>query len=136
MTSWRILELTHRRAAPRRRRLLQRLEFLDASDNAIEFLPSKFGELKWLGVARLARNHVVDMRPLVGLSACRELDVSRNDITRVPDSIAAMTSLVTLDLSHNSLDAITPAICFVSSFSFRRHDTIRDAILTCARKPT
>ena len=94
--------------------LLQRLTFLDASDNEIGALPAKFGELKWLKVARLSRNHIVDMRPFVGLTACEELGLAHNEITQIPDTISQMTSLVTLDLSHNGLVSLHPAICSVS----------------------
>jgi len=94
--------------------VVQRLTFLDASDNEINVLPAKFGDLKWLKVARLARNHIADMRPVVGLTGCEELDLSQNEITQIPDSIANMTSLATLDLSHNGLAVLPLAICSVS----------------------
>jgi len=90
------------------------MTFLDVSDNEINVLPPKFGELKWLKVARLARNHIADMRPFVGLTACEELGLSRNAVTQIPDTISHMTSLVTLDLSHNGLLSLHPAICSVS----------------------
>ena len=93
---------------------VQRLTFLDVSDNKINVLPPKFGELKWLRVARLSRNHIVDLRPVVGLTACEELDLSQNEITQIPDTISNMTSLVTLDLSYNSLTSLHSAICLVS----------------------
>ena len=93
--------------------LLQRLTFLDASDNEIGALPAKFGELKWLKVARLSRNHIVDMRPFVGLTACEELDLSENEVAQIPDTISHMTSLVTLDLSRNSIKEIPTAVCKV-----------------------
>jgi len=99
---------------------LQRLEFLDVSDNVIDTLPPKFGDLKWLRVARLARNRVVDLRPCVGLTGCEELDVSENQITQVPDNITGMTSLVTLNLSHNGLAYLPPVICLVSRRRPRR----------------
>ena len=83
------------------------------SDNILDALPLKFGELKWLRVARLARNRLVDMRPFVGLTGCHELDVSHNEITQIPDAIPTLTSLVTLDLSYNRLAALPPAICLV-----------------------
>ena len=84
------------------------------SDNEINVLPPKFGEMKWLRVARLSRNHVVDMRPCVGQTGCEELDLSQNEITQIPDTISHMTSLVTLDLSFNGLTTLHPAICVVS----------------------
>jgi len=93
----------------------QRLTFLDVSDNEINVLPPKFGDLKWLRVARLTRNHVVDMRPAVGMTACQELNLSQNQITQIPDTISNMTSLVTLDLSYNGLTVLHPAICLVST---------------------
>jgi len=92
---------------------LQRLTFLDASDNEIGALPAKFGELKWLKVARLSRNHIADMRPLVGLTACEELDLAENQVTEIPDTISHMTSLVTLDLSRNSVKELPTAVCKV-----------------------
>jgi len=94
---------------------VQRLTFLDVSDNNIDVLPPKFGEMKWLRIARLSRNKVVDMRPCVGQTGCEELDLSQNEITQIPDTIANMTSLVTLDLSYNGLTALHPAICLVSA---------------------
>jgi len=92
---------------------LQRLTFLDASDNEIGAVPPKFGELKWLKVARLSRNHIADMRPFVGLTACEELDLSENEVTEIPDTISHMTSLVTLDLSRNSIREVPTAVCKV-----------------------
>jgi len=94
--------------------MLQRLTFFDASDNEINVLPPKFGELKWLKIARLARNHIADMRPAVGMTGCEELNLLQNEITQIPDTISNMTSLVTLDLSYNGLTSLHPAICFVS----------------------
>jgi len=102
---------------------VQRLTFLDASDNNIELLPPKFGDLKWLRVARLSRNQIVDMRPFVGLTNCEELDLSQNKIVQIPDTIPSMASLVTLDLSYNSLSALPPAICSVSICEIFHHVT-------------
>ena len=94
--------------------MLQRLTLLDVSDNAINVLPPKFGEMKWLKVALLARNHIADMRLAVGLTGCQELNLAQNEITQLPDTISNMTSLVTLDLSHNGLTSLHSAICSVS----------------------
>ena len=87
------------------------------SDNALDVLPSKFADLKWLRVARLSRNHIADMRPFVGLTACEELDLSQNKITQIPDTISHMTSLVTLNLSYNGLASLHHAICSVRNYS-------------------
>lgn len=84
------------------------------SDNLIDVLPTKFSDLKWLRIARLARNNIVDMRPFVGLTGCEELDLSQNEVTQIPDTVPNMTSLVTLDLSYNRLVSLPPAICSVS----------------------
>ena len=84
---------------------------LDASDNEIDVLPAKFGELKWLKVARLARNHIAAMRPVVGLTGCEELDLSQNEISQIPDSISNMKALATLDLSRNSITSIPIGVC-------------------------
>jgi len=91
--------------------MFQRLTTLDVSDNEIDSLPVKLGELKWLRVARLSRNQIVDMRPFTGLSGCEELDVSQNQITQIPDTIATMTSLVTLDLTQNAIKDIPIGVC-------------------------
>ena len=99
--------------------LPQRLTFLDVSDNVLDVLPSKFADLKWLRVARLSRNQVVDMRPFVGLTACEELDLSQNKITQIPDTISRMTSLVTLDLSHNDIKDIPTGVCNVRRLNVR-----------------
>jgi len=84
---------------------------MDVSDNEIDSLPAKFGELRWLRVARLSRNQIVDMRPFVGLTNCEELDLSQNKITEIPSTIAHMTSLVTLDLSRNDIRDIPAGVC-------------------------
>ena len=97
--------------------LLQRLTILDTSDNEIGALPEKFSELKWLRVARLSRNHIVDMNPLVGLTGCEELDLSQNEITQIPDTISRMTSLATLDLSRNAIKDIPIGVCKVPRLS-------------------
>jgi len=93
--------------------MLQRLTVLDASDNEIGVLPTKMGDLKWLRVTRLSRNHIVDMQPLVTLTGCEELDLSQNEIAQIPDTISHMTSLVTLDLSHNEIKDIPTSLCKV-----------------------
>jgi len=95
--------------------MLQRLTVLDASANEIGVLPTKMGDLKWLRVTRLSRNHIVDMQPLVTLTGCEELDLSQNEIAQIPDTISHMTSLVALDLSHNGLTQLPHAICSVST---------------------
>ena len=99
----------------------QRLTFLDASDNEIAVLPPKFGDCKWLKVARLSRNHITDMRQVIGQTALEELNLAQNEVTQIPDNISNMTSLVTLDLSHNGLTSLHPAICLVSAAFFLRN---------------
>ena len=93
--------------------MFQRLTVLDLSGNELAVLPARFGDLKWLRVARLTRNHVVDLRPCVGLTGCEELDVSQNQIVDVPDTISGMKSLVTLDLARNAIKQIPAGVCKV-----------------------
>jgi len=91
--------------------MFQRLTVLDVSDNEIDELPAKFGELKWLRVARMSRNQVVDMRPLFGLTGCEELDLSENRVVEIADAISSMKSLVTLDMARNDIKDIPTGVC-------------------------
>ena len=91
--------------------VFQRLTTLDVSGNELESLPAKFGELRWLRVARLSHNQLADMRPFVGLRACEELDLSHNKLADVPDTISQMTSLVTLDLARNDIKEMPTGLC-------------------------
>ena len=105
-------------------RLLQRLTILDVSDNEIADLPARFGELKWLRVVRMSRNHIVDMRSCVGLTGCEELDLSQNKITHIPDTISHMTSLVTLELSHNNIKDVPTGVCKVRRLNVRSFENL------------
>ena len=87
---------------------LSALTLLDLSQNPIEYLPASLFQLPKLETLILARCGLnkLDL-PLEGVRpvcpALRRLDISHNNFTELPESLALMSSLEVLNVSSNNL---------------------------------
>ena len=98
----------------------RRLAVLDASDNELSELPADLGAVASLRAVDLSGNRVVDVGAIVGLARCEELDLAANRITRLPDELHLLGSLVSLDVSRNRLTCLPDGLGLVPTLKHLR----------------
>eukprot|EP00960_Hanusia_phi_P039620 753955-Hanusia_phi.AAC.2 len=93
------------RGIPPSIRLLTNLEVLDVSDNDVDNLSDKIGNLKKLRRFILAGNKLSVLPQTFGnLTNLKVLDLRSNQFTALPQIIAFLTNLEDLDIQENSMN--------------------------------
>ena len=94
-------------------RILQarNLKSLDLSSNSIATIPDELGELRHLSDLNLSQNQLQCLPVGLCKSQClakslKCLNLSHNNIKRLPHDLASLKSLVRLNLSHNELETL------------------------------
>ncbi|MGB1242852.1 MAG: COR domain-containing protein [Chitinophagales bacterium] len=91
---------------------LKRLELLDVSKNELESLPNEIGDLKRLQRLDLS-NNLLNKLPegFCRLSNLQRLGLSNNQLTKLPDNFSELQNLQRLDLKGNRLAKIGDELC-------------------------
>ncbi|KAF4043241.1 Leucine rich repeat [Phytophthora infestans] len=87
---------------------LAAIQYLDLSDNALEYLPSRgWGRLETLLHLKLSRNRLHLIPPEVGsLPRLQRLDIAANKLKTLPSSLFSNKSLAYLDAQQNTLQEL------------------------------
>ncbi|KAG2769958.1 hypothetical protein Pcac1_g19049 [Phytophthora cactorum] len=96
---------------------LEAIQYLDLSDNALEFLPSRGWEhLEMLLHLKLIRNRLQTLPTGVGnLPKLQRLDIATNKLKTLPSSLFSNKSLAYLDVQQNALQELPENAVFVAS---------------------
>ena len=87
------------------------IQILNAYSNKFVMLPS-FETFRRLEVLNLSRNALVNLESLniSRLTALKNINLSRNNLSRLPDDIVKLPLLETLDVQRNKLDSLPAKI--------------------------
>lgn len=95
---------------------LKRLELLDVSKNELESLPNEIGDLKRLQRLDLSNNLLNELpESFCHLSNLQRLGLSNNHLTKLPDNFSELQNLQRLDLKGNRLAQIGDELCSLPS---------------------
>lgn len=83
------------------------VQIVDLTDNKIKIFPSNLGSIKQLS---LCSNKIKSLPRKIIAKNLEILDLSRNEITKIPSSIAKMKKLKVLNLSHYRIKTISNKI--------------------------
>ncbi|KAK1891920.1 Leucine-rich repeat-containing protein 28 [Dissostichus eleginoides] len=93
---------------------LSRLQSLDLSNNALQFLCPEIGRLRSLRHLRLSNNQLKCFPPEIGdLQDLETLDVSMNQLTFLPERLHRCVSLQNLTADHNLLTRFPRQLCWL-----------------------
>ncbi|KAL6112768.1 lrrc28 [Pungitius sinensis] len=93
---------------------LARLQSLDLSNNALQFLCPEIGRLRSLRHLRLSSNHLKCLPPEIGdLQDLETVDVSMNQLIGLPERLHRCTSLQNLTADHNLLAHVPRQLCWL-----------------------
>ncbi len=96
-------------ALPRSFKPLVALEQLDLAANAITAFPAGLTKNKNLKHLILSNNAITELE-IPALPKLEKLNLSRNKIERIPESIQNLSGLKQLTLNYNSIQSVSPAI--------------------------
>ena len=83
------------------------LEFMNLSDNHLQYLPENISSLTHLRTLLLQWNELSELPTGIGrLPLLTELRLEHNHLARLPDSIGRLAFLRVLNLSYNRLEAL------------------------------
>uniref|UniRef100_A0AAZ3NYC7 Disease resistance R13L4/SHOC-2-like LRR domain-containing protein n=1 Tax=Oncorhynchus tshawytscha TaxID=74940 RepID=A0AAZ3NYC7_ONCTS len=98
--------------------LIELLQSLDLSDNALQFICPEIGRLRSLRHLRLANNQLKYLPPEIGaLCDLETLDVSRNVLVRLPERLHQCLSLQCLTADRNNLTSFPRQLCQLHSLN-------------------
>jgi len=91
---------------------LKSLDTLILSDNGIKSIPATFGHMMNLRILRMKNNALTLLPPELETlgKTLTELDVSNNNLIRLPNEIGKLKRLVQLDISGNQIQQLPPNI--------------------------
>ncbi|XP_034733122.1 leucine-rich repeat-containing protein 28, partial [Etheostoma cragini] len=93
---------------------LARLQSLDLSNNALQFLCPEIGRLRSLRHLRLSNNQLKCLPQEIGdLQDLETVDVSRNQLCSLPHRLHRCTSLQNLTADHNLLSHVPRQLCWL-----------------------
>ena len=90
---------------------LEKLDYLDLSNNQISHIPDKIKNLSKLRYLNLAKNQIKFLpKGLSQLSKLEKIDLDQNQLTEVPNSLFQVPNLIWLSLKNNHLEKLDPGI--------------------------
>ena len=90
---------------------LSELEYFDAGDNLLDSVPESLFLLKKLKELKLNKNHIRTVHDLRGLTELRNIDVSFNELSVLPDGLDKLNHLVFIAYTNNpAIDDSKPNI--------------------------
>lgn len=88
------------------------LNFLDLSHNRILEMNSSMSQLKNLQILNFSHNNLADCsgKVVAFLSSLESLNISNNNVSKLPAALYSLGKLAYLDISHNQISALGPRI--------------------------
>ena len=105
---------------PRKIHMLTELVHLDVSSNRLEFVHPELGNLVALESINLSDNMIARLPSHLfdGWQHLESFLCSENNLSEIPEELFNVTTILHMDLSHNSFERIPPAISRLTQLQF------------------